>query len=79
MSMLSHIVILYSCWHKEEANEKEKKKSVQIEKKKKKNQTSSSYNRKRKLDEHHIGGTYCAYLVAHQSYAIELASLLVLV
>ena len=36
-------------------------------------------NRKRKLDEHHIGGTYCAYLVAHQFCAIELASLLVLV
>ena len=32
-----------------------------------------------KLDEKLVGGTHCANLVAHQYYAIELASLLVLV
>ena len=73
MYALSHIVILYSCWHKR-ASEKEKrekkKKRKKREKKKKKEREESNkvpYSRKRKLDEKLVGVVlFCANLVAHQ-------------
>ena len=73
MYALSHIVILYSRWHKR-ASEKEKKrekrkrkKKREKEKERKRENNKVPYSRKRKLDEKLVGVVlFCANLVAHQ-------------